>query len=90
MEINEELEPDRDNSDAGALGYIGWNGNMDTAITIRTAIIANGRPYIQASAGIVADSNPAQAWKETMNKGRAVFRAAAMAAQGLDLTVIDR
>ena len=63
---------------------------MDTEITIRTAIIANGWLYIQAGAGIVADSIPAQEWKETMNKGRAVFRAAAMAAQGLDLTVIDR
>jgi len=90
MEIIEELEPDRRGIYAGALGYIGWNGNMDTAITIRTAIIANGRLYIQAGAGIVADSIPAQEWKETMNKGRAVFRAAAMAAQGLDLAVLDR
>ncbi|HIC62495.1 MAG TPA: anthranilate synthase component I, partial [Marine Group III euryarchaeote] len=90
MEIIEELEPDRRGIYAGALGYIGWNGNMDTAITIRTAIIANGRLYIQAGAGIVADSIPAQEWKDPINKGRAVFRAAAMAAQGLDLTVIDR
>lgn len=89
MEIIEELEPDRRGIYAGALGYIGWNGNMDTAITIRTAIIANGQLYIQAGAGIVADSIPAQEWKECMNKGRAVFRAAAMAAQGLDLAVLD-
>ena len=89
MEIIEELEPDRRGIYAGALGYIGWNGNMDTAITIRTAIIANGQLYIQAGAGIVADSIPAQEWQECMNKGRAVFRAAAMAAQGLDLAVLD-
>jgi anthranilate synthase component 1 len=71
------------------VGYIGWNGNMDTAIAIRTAILANGQLYIQAGAGIVADSIPANEWKETMNKGRAVFRAASLAAQGLDLSVLE-
>ncbi len=89
MEIIEELEPDRRGIYSGAVGYIGWNGNMDTAIAIRTAILANGQLYIQAGAGIVADSIPANEWQETMNKGRAVFRAASLAAQGLDLSVLE-
>jgi anthranilate synthase component 1 len=84
MEIIEELEPDKRGVYAGAVGYIGWNGNMDTAISIRTAVIRDGVLHIQAGAGIVADSVPALEWKETMNKGRAVFRAVAMASAGLD------
>jgi len=84
MEIIEELEPDKRGVYAGAVGYIGWNGNMDTAISIRTAVIKDGVLHIQAGAGIVADSVPALEWKETMNKGRAVFRAVAMASAGLD------
>jgi len=84
MEIIEELEPDKRGVYAGAVGYIGWNGNMDTAISIRTAVIKDGVLHIQAGAGIVADSVPALEWKETMNKGRAVFRAVAMACAGLD------
>ena len=59
-----------------AVGYIGWNGNMDTAIAIRTAVIKDGKLYVQAGAGIVADSVPELEWKETMNKARAIFRAA--------------
>ena len=78
MEIIDELEPSRRGVYAGAVGYIGWNGNMDTAIAIRTAVIRDGRLSIQAGAGIVADSVPAAEWDETMNKGRAVFRAVAM------------
>ncbi|MDX9740321.1 MAG: anthranilate synthase component I [Gammaproteobacteria bacterium] len=78
MEIIDELEPSRRGVYAGAVGYIGWNGNMDTAIAIRTAVIRDGRLCIQAGAGIVADSVPASEWEETMNKGRAVFRAVAM------------
>ena len=89
MEIIEELEPDRRGIYSGAVGYIGWNGNMDTAIAIRTAVLANGKLYIQAGAGIVADSIPANEWKETMDKGRAVFRAASLAAQGLDLGALE-
>ena len=89
MEIIEELEPDRRGIYSGAVGYIGWNGNMDTAIAIRTAVLANGQLYIQAGAGIVADSIPASEWKETMHKGRAVFRAASLAAQGLDLGALE-
>lgn len=83
MEIIEELEPDKRGIYSGAVGYIGWNGNMDTAIAIRTALIQNGTVYIQAGGGIVADSEPAREWEETMNKGRAVLRAAAMASAGL-------
>jgi anthranilate synthase component I len=84
MEIIDELEPVKRGVYAGAVGYIGWNGNMDTAIAIRTAVIRSGKLYIQAGAGIVADSVPRNEWDETMNKGRAVFRAAALAARGLD------
>jgi len=84
MEIIEELEPTRRGVYAGAIGYIGWNGNMDTAIAIRTAVIKDGKLYIQAGAGIVADSVPRNEWNETMNKARAVFRAVAMASKGLN------
>ena len=69
---------------AGAVGYLGWHGNMDTAIAIRTAVIQDRTLHIQAGAGIVYDSVPRNEWDETMNKGRAVFRAAAIAAAGLD------
>ncbi len=84
MEIIDELEPDKRGIYSGAVGYIGWNGNMDTAIAIRTAVIRDGTLYIQAGAGIVADSVPHLEWMETMNKGRAIFRAVAMACAGLD------
>jgi anthranilate synthase component 1 len=60
------------------VGYISWNGNMDTAIAIRTAVIKNGKLYVQAGAGVVADSVPALEWKETMNKARAIFKAVDM------------
>ena len=84
MEIIDELEPVKRGVYAGAVGYLGWNGNMDTAIAIRTAVIQSGKLYIQAGAGIVYDSLPDLEWKETMNKGRAVFRAVALAEAGLD------
>ena len=83
MEIIEELEPTRRGIYSGAVGYMGWNGNMDTAIAIRTAVIKDGTLYIQAGAGIVADSVPRNEWNETMNKARAIFRAVAMASAGL-------
>ena len=89
MEIIEELEPERRGIYSGAVGYIGWNGNMDTAIAIRTAVISGGTLYIQAGAGIVADSIPAHEWQETMNKGRAIFRAVAVAAAGLESRTIQ-
>ncbi len=83
MEIIDELEPARRGIYAGAVGYIGWNGNMDTAIAIRTAVIKDGRLRIQVGAGIVADSVPASEWDETMNKGRAIFRAVSLVSDGL-------
>ena len=84
MEIIDELEPVKRGIYSGAVGYIGWNGNMDTAIAIRTAVIKDGTLHIQAGAGIVYDSQPRLEWKETMNKGRAIFRAVAMAEAGLN------
>jgi len=84
MEIIDELEPVKRGVYSGAVGYIGWNGNMDTAIAIRTAVIKDETLYLQAGAGIVYDSVPENEWDETMNKGRAVFRAATLAAKGLD------
>jgi anthranilate synthase component 1 len=78
MEIINELEPLKRGVYAGAVGYIGWHGNMDTAIAIRTAVIKDARLHIQVGAGIVADSVPRHEWEETMNKGRAMFRAVAM------------
>ncbi len=83
MEIIDELEPVKRGVYAGAVGYLSWSGNMDTAIAIRTAVIKDGTLHIQAGAGIVADSVPANEWDETMNKGRAIFRAVAMACHGL-------
>ena len=86
MEIIDELEPVKRGVYSGAIGYLSWNGNMDTAIAIRTAVIHNNTLHIQAGAGIVYDSIPELEWKETMNKGRAVFKAASLAAAGLDST----
>ncbi|NIP16445.1 MAG: anthranilate synthase component I [Pseudomonadales bacterium] len=79
MEIIDELEPVKRGIYGGAVGYLAWNGNMDTAIAIRTAVIKDGTLYIEAGGGVVADSVPRLEWKESMNKGRAIFRAAAMA-----------
>jgi anthranilate synthase component 1 len=84
MEIIDELEPVKRGVYGGAVGYLSWNGNMDTAIAIRTAVIKDKVLHIQAGAGVVADSVPQNEWDETMNKGRAVFRAVAMATDGLD------
>jgi anthranilate synthase component 1 len=82
MEIIDELEPVKRGIYSGAVGYLGWNGNMDTAIAIRTSVIKDGMLNIQVGAGIVADSQPEMEWEETLNKGRATFRAVAMAAGG--------
>ena len=90
LEIIQELEPVKRGIYSGAIGYIGWNGNMDTAIAIRTAIIKDETLTIQAGAGIVADSKADLEWMETMNKGRAIFRAAELAESGLDLSLPDR
>ncbi len=78
MEIIDELESEKRGVYGGAVGYLSWNGNMDTAIAIRTAVIKNGTLYVQAGAGVVADSVPQLEWKETMNKARAIFRAVDM------------
>jgi len=78
MEIIDELEPVKRNIYGGAVGYIGWNGNMDMAIAIRTAVIKDKILHVQAGGGVVADSEPELEWEETMNKARAVMRAAAM------------
>ncbi|OZA13890.1 MAG: anthranilate synthase component I, partial [Hydrogenophilales bacterium 17-62-8] len=72
MEIIDELEPTKRGIYAGAVGYLGFNGDMDLAIAIRTAVIKDGMLYAQAGAGIVADSVPANEWMETLNKARAV------------------
>ncbi|MDQ2694150.1 MAG: anthranilate synthase component I [Pseudomonadota bacterium] len=83
MEIIDELEPVKRGVYAGAVGYLSWSGNMDTAIAIRTAVIKDGALHIQAGGGIVADSVPENEWEETLNKRRAMFRAVAMAERGL-------
>ncbi len=83
MEIIDELEPIKRGIYSGAVGYLGWNGNMDLAIAIRTAVIKDQVLHLQAGAGIVYDSVPRNEWEETMNKGRAVIRAAAKATSGL-------
>ncbi len=83
LEVIRELEPVKRNVYAGSIGYIGWHGDADTAIAIRTAVIQDGRLHVQAGAGIVYDSDPQKEWEETMNKGRALFRAVEEAARGL-------
>jgi anthranilate synthase component I len=83
LEIIQDLEPHKRNIYAGAIGYIGWWGDADTAIAIRTAVIQDGRLHVQAGGGVVYDSDPATEWEETMNKGRALFRAVKQAASGL-------
>ena len=79
LEIIQELEPHKRNIYAGAIGYLGWWGDADTAIAIRTAVIQDGQLHVQAGGGIVADSVPAAEWEETINKRRAMFRAVALA-----------
>ena len=84
MEIIDELEPVKRGMYAGASGYIGFHGDMDLCINIRTAVLKDGQLHVQAGAGIVADSNPDAEWVETRNKARAMLRAAEMAERGLD------
>lgn len=84
MEIIDELEPVKRGVYGGAVGYLAWNGNMDTAIAIRTAVIKDGELHVQAGGGIVADSVPALEWEETINKRRAMFRAVALAEQSVE------
>ncbi|MDO9012929.1 MAG: anthranilate synthase component I [Gallionella sp.] len=84
MEIIDELEPSKRGIYAGAVGYLGFNGDMDVAIALRTAVVKDNMLYVQAGAGIVADSVADSEWLETQNKARAVLRAAEMALDGLD------
>jgi anthranilate synthase component 1 len=83
MEIIAELENRRRGVYAGAVGYLDFAGNLDFCITIRTVVIENGRAYVQAGAGIVADSDPAAEYEETRDKARAVIQALELAQQGL-------
>lgn len=84
MEIIDELEVSKRGIYAGAVGYLGFDGDMDLAIAIRTGIIKDGKLHIQAGAGIVADSVPKSEWIETQNKAKALLRAAEIAESGLD------
>lgn len=84
MEIIDELEPHKREVYAGAVGYLSFNGDMDLAIAIRTAVIKDEMLYVQAGAGIVADSDPHSEWMESQNKARAIIRAAEMVQKGLD------
>ena len=79
MEIIAELEPARRGPYAGAVGYFSFNGNLDSCITIRTALLEGSRAYVQAGAGIVADSDPEKEFEETQNKARSMIQALALA-----------
>ena len=85
MQIIDELEPEKRGVFGGAVGYLSWNGNMDTAIAIRTGIIKDQVLYVQAGAGVVADSIAENEWQETINKARSIFHAASFAEAGLDI-----
>jgi anthranilate synthase component 1 len=84
MEIIDEFEPVKRGIYGGAIGYLSWQGNMDMAIAIRTAVIKDEVLYIQAGGGWVADSVPELEWKESLNKGRAIFKAAEMVQEKLE------
>ena len=84
MEIIEELEPTRRGPYAGAVGYISFSDNMDMCINIRTVVVSKHRAFIQAGAGIVADSNPEHEYEETCNKARAMMKAIELAERGLE------
>jgi anthranilate synthase component I len=83
MEIIDELEPVKRGIYSGAVGYLGFNGGMDVAIALRTAVIKDGQLHAQAGGGVVMDSTPEGEWQETLNKARAVLRAAELAEEGL-------
>jgi anthranilate synthase component 1 len=84
MEIIEELEPTKRGPYAGSVGYFSFNGNMDMAITIRTIVLKGTTAYVQAGAGIVADSVPEREYQETVNKAKALLSAIDLAEQGLE------
>jgi anthranilate synthase component 1 len=83
MQIIEELEPTRRGPYAGAVGYFGFTGNLDTCITIRTVLVKGSQAYVQAGAGIVADSKPEREYKETQNKAAGMIEAIRLAERGL-------
>lgn len=85
MQIIDEIEPVKRGVYGGAMGYLGWNDSMDMAIAIRTALVKNGKFYVQAGAGIVADSDPDSEWEETLNKAKALIRALQMAQHQLTI-----
>ena len=85
LEIIDELEPEARGIYSGAVGYLGWNGNLDTAIAIRTAVIREGKLRVQAGAGVVYDSDAKREWEETLNKSRALLRAVELVARGMKL-----
>src|SRR3989337_3605490 len=89
MEIIDELEPVKRGVYAGAVGYLGFHGNMDVAIALRTAVVKDGTLHVQAGGGIVADSQPEAEWQETQSKAKALLRAAEMAESGLDTRLDD-
>jgi anthranilate synthase component 1 len=84
MEIIEELEPTRRGPYAGAVGYFGFSGNVDTCITLRTLVIQGNEAWVQAGGGVVADSDPGAEYQETVNKARAVLKAVEVAEAGLE------
>ncbi len=84
MEIIEEIEPCKRGPYGGSVGYFGFSGNMDMAITIRTLVVKDGKIYVQAGAGIVADSDPEKEYQETINKAKAMIEAVEMAREGLE------
>lgn len=90
MEIIAELEPIKRGIYSGAVGYLSWNGNMDTAIAIRTAVIKDKQLHIQAGAGIVYDSVPQSEWDETMSKARAIVAAVAEVSEGIDKVQVQQ
>jgi anthranilate synthase component 1 len=78
MQIISELEQTRRGCYAGAIGYFGFDGNLDSCIALRSAVLKNGKAYFQAGAGIVADSDPAAEYEESVNKARAMTKALSM------------
>ena len=83
MQIIDEIEPLRRGPYAGAVGYIDFRGNMDTCIALRTLVVKDGKAYVQAGAGIVADSVPASEYEETLNKARGLLKAIEVAERQL-------
>ncbi|HET7589031.1 MAG TPA: anthranilate synthase component I [Solirubrobacterales bacterium] len=84
MQIIDELEPVKRGGYGGAVGYLSWNGDLDTAIHIRTVVVKDGQLHVQAGGGTVADAKPEYEWNESVNKARAVFRAVEVACEQPD------